>query len=51
MEQLQIGNKSLNTCIDLILQQELTKKYNHDKIIAVMLKKIKSVRIVDVNMK
>ena len=30
MEQLQIGNMSLNTCIDFI-QQELIQKYNHDK--------------------
>ena len=31
MEQLQIGNMSLNSCIDFILQQELIQKYNHDK--------------------
>ena len=31
MEQLQIGNMSLNTCIDFIQQQELIQKYNHDK--------------------
>ena len=32
MEQLQIGNMSLNTCIDFILQQqELIQKYNQDK--------------------
>ena len=31
MEQLQIGNMSLNTCIDLIQQKELIQKYNHDK--------------------
>ncbi len=31
MEQLQIGNMSLNTCIDFIQQQELIQKYNDDK--------------------
>ena len=31
MEQLQIGNMSLNSCIDFIQQQELIQKYNHDK--------------------
>lgn len=31
MEQLQIGNMSLNTCIDFIQQQELIQKYNHHK--------------------
>ena len=31
MEQLQIGNMSLNTCIDFIQQQELIHKYNLDK--------------------
>ena len=31
MEQLQIGNMSLNTCIDFIQQQELIQKYNHYK--------------------
>ena len=31
MEQLQIRNMSLNTCIDFIQQQELTQKYKHDK--------------------
>ena len=31
MEQLQIGNMSLNTCIDFIQQQELIQKYNPDK--------------------
>ena len=60
MEHLQIGNMSLNTCIDLIRQQELIQKYNHDKsqyseeIFAdtYILKKIlKNIRIVDVNMK
>ena len=59
MEQLQIGNISLNTCIDFIQQQELIQKYNHDKnqpseqIFAdtYMLKKIKNVCIVDMNMK
>ena len=30
MEQQQIGNMSLNTCIDFIQQQELIQKYNHD---------------------
>ena len=59
MEQLQVGNMSLNTCIDFMWQQELIQKYNHDKsqpseqIFAstYMSKKIKNVRIVDVNMK
>ena len=27
----QIGNMSLNTCIDFIQQQDLTQKYNHAK--------------------
>ena len=31
MEQLQIGNMSLNTCINFIEQQELIQKYNHNK--------------------
>ena len=31
MGQLQIGNMSLNTCIDFIQQQELIQKYNSDK--------------------
>ena len=31
MEQLQIGDMSLNTCIDYMQQQELIQKYNHDK--------------------
>ena len=31
MEQLQIGNMSLNTCIDVIQQQELIQKCNHYK--------------------
>ena len=31
MEQQQIGNMSLNTCIDFIQQQQLIQKYNHDK--------------------
>ena len=31
MEQLQIENMSLNTCIDFIQQQKLIQKYNHDK--------------------
>ena len=31
MEPLQIGNMSLNTCIDFIQQQELIQKYNHNK--------------------
>ena len=31
MEQTQIGNMSLNTCIDFIRQQKLIQKYNHDK--------------------
>ena len=31
IEQLQIGNMSLNTCIDFIQQQELIQKYNDDK--------------------
>ena len=31
MEQLQIGNMFLNTCIDFIQQQELIQKYNYDK--------------------
>ena len=31
MEQLEIGNMSLNICIDFIQQQELIQKYNHDK--------------------
>ena len=31
MEQLQIGNISLNTSIDFIQQQELIQKYYHDK--------------------
>ena len=59
MEQLQIGNMSLNTCIDFIQQQELIQKYNHyksqpsEQIFAdtYILKKIKNGRIVDVNMK
>ena len=29
MEQLQIGNMSLNTCIDFIQQQELIQKYHY----------------------
>ena len=29
MEQLQIGNMPLNSCIDFIQQQELIQKYNH----------------------
>ena len=32
MEQLQIGNMSLNTCIDFIQQQELIQKYKNDKV-------------------
>ena len=60
MEQLQIGNTSLNTHIDFIQQQELIQKYNHDKsqpskqIFAntyVHVKKDKNVRFVVVNMK
>ena len=55
---LQIGNMSLNTCIDFILQQELIQKYNYDKsqpgkqifADAYMLKKEKNVCIF-VNMK
>ena len=31
IEQLQIGNMSLNICIDYIQQQELIQKYNQDK--------------------
>ena len=31
MEQLQIGNMSLNTRIDFIQQEELIQKYNHYK--------------------
>ena len=31
MEQQQIGNMSLNSCIDFIQQQELIQKYNCDK--------------------
>ena len=31
MEQLQIGNMSLNTCIDFIQQQKLIQKCNHCK--------------------
>ena len=31
MEQLQIGNMSLNTCIDFIQQPQLIEKYNHYK--------------------
>ena len=31
MKQLQIGNMSLNACIDFIQQQELIQKYNYDK--------------------
>ena len=31
MEKLQIGNMSLNTCIDFIKQQELIQTYNRDK--------------------
>ena len=31
LEQLQIGNMSLNTCIDFIQQQEFIQKYNHFK--------------------
>ena len=31
LERLQIGNMSLNTCIDFIQQQELVQKYNPDK--------------------
>ena len=31
MEQLPIGNMSLNTCIDFIQQQELIQKYKYDK--------------------
>ena len=31
IEQLQIRNMSLNTCIDFIQQQELIQKYNHNK--------------------
>ena len=59
MEQLQIGNMSFNTCIDFIQQQELIQKYKHYKshpnkqIFAdtYMLKRIKNVRVVDVNIK
>ena len=59
MEQLQIGNIYLNTCIDFIQQQELIQKYNHfksqpsEQIFAntYMLKKIKNIRIVNMNMK
>ena len=59
MEQLQIGNISLNTSIDFIQQQKLIQKYNHYKsqpskqIFAdiYILKKIKNVHIVDMNMK
>ena len=59
MEQLQIRNMSLNTCIDFIQQQELIQKYKYDKsqpseqIFAdtYMLKKLKNVHIVDMNMK
>ena len=60
MEQLQIGNTFLNTCIDFIRQQKLIQKYNHAKsqpseqIFAdtYMLKNLfKNVRIVDVNIK
>ena len=31
MEHQQIGNRSLNTCINLMQQQELIQKYYHDK--------------------
>ena len=31
MKQLQIGNMSLNTCIEFIQQQKLIQKYNHYK--------------------
>ena len=31
MERQQIGNMSLNTCIDFIQQQGLIQKYNRDK--------------------
>ena len=31
MEQLQIGNMSLNSCIDFIPRKELIQKYNHYK--------------------
>ena len=31
VEQLQIGNMSLNNCINFMQQQELIKKYNHYK--------------------
>ena len=60
MEQLQIGNMFLNTCIDFIQQQELIQRYNHyksqssEEIFAdtYMLKNIlKIVRIVEVNIK
>ena len=53
MEQLQIGNMSLNTFIDFIQQQELIQKYNCDKSQPrdVEKKISKNVRIVDVNMK
>ena len=53
MEQLQIGNMLLNTCIDFILQKELIQKYSQDKsqpseqIFAdtYILKQIKDIRI------
>ena len=59
MEQQQIGNISFNTSIDFIQQQELIKIYNRDKTQpseqiftdTYMLKTLKHVRIVDVNMK
>ena len=59
MEQLQIGNMTLNTCIDFIKQQELIKKYYHDKSQpsqqifpdTCQKKDFKNVRIVNVNMK
>ena len=59
MEQLQIGNMLLNTCIDFILQKELIQKYSQDEsqpseqIFAdtYILKQIKDIRIVDVNLK
>ena len=59
MEPLQIGNMSLSTCIDFIQQQELVREIQPLKSLpskqiftdTSMLKRLKDVRIVDVNMK
>ena len=56
MEQVQIGNMSLNTCIDFQQQQNLMQEYNHDKSqpneeIFAGTYMLKNVHIIDLNMK